>query len=263
MISVIIPMYNSKDTVIDAIESVLSQTRIDLVEEIIVVDDGSTDESGDIVKKAYKDNAFVKVLTKKNGGVSTARNLGIQEARGNWIALLDSDDIWLPEKIEKQWKEIENNEDVRFIGCGRNDEELHWGIRVSENLFFLDLKHLLIRNWPHTSTALIHKNVLKKVGLYNEERRYAEDGELWNRIALQYKLYYIPQSFEIAGKNKHPFGESGLSANLKEMHVGNILNIRDLYLQRRISIFFYIFLLLYYNLKYLRRIVVTKIRHYA
>ena len=113
--------------------------------------------------------------------------------------------------------------------------------------------------WPHTSTALIRKDVFQTLGCFNEKMRYAEDGEMWNRIALKYPLYYVAESLEIAGGNKVTFGESGLSANLKGMYDGNVRNISALHNDKEISTPFYAFLRLYYWAKYLRRIALTGI----
>ena len=111
MISVIIPMYNSKDTIKSAVESVLNQTYSEPV-EIIVINDGSKDGCEKIVEEIIlnnQTNRTIKLINKPNGGVSSARNRGIKEASGDWIAFLDSDDIWLPEKLQKQVNEIEKN----------------------------------------------------------------------------------------------------------------------------------------------------------
>lgn len=258
MISVVIPMCNSKDTIVDCICSVLSQTRTDLIEEIIVVDDGSQDGSGEIVKNKFSDERKVRLISKQNGGVSAARNAGIRATTSKWVAFLDSDDMWLNEKIEKQWIQVEKDSSIKFIGSNRNNENIHWGKHIRGNLYSLDLKHVLIKTWPHTSTALVQKSVFEEIGLFNEKMRYAEDGDMWNRIACKYHLYYIAESLEIAGGGKMQFGERGLSSNLKKMHEGNIRNIRCLKKNGIISSLFYEFLIIYNNVKYISRIMVAK-----
>lgn len=259
MISVIIPMFNSEKTIIGCVESVLKQTRMDLIDEIIIIDDGSTDRSASFVEKKYGDDSRIRLIQKENGGVSSARNAGIKASKSEWIALLDSDDIWLPKKIEKQWEMIKQYKKIRFIGCNRNQENVHWGRRIDDNLYVLDLKHILIKNWPHTSTALIKCDVFRKVGLFNESMRYGEDGDMWNRIVRNYPLFYIPISYEIAGGNKAQFGESGLSANLKGMYDGNIRNIKALRKHGDISAAFYVILRIYNDIKYIRRIILTRL----
>lgn len=258
MISVVIPMYNSKNTIIDAVDAVLNQTRIDVIDEIIIVNDGSTDNCETIVREKYINHPLIHVIDKENGGVSSARNLGIKHSQGDWIALLDSDDVWKPDKIEKQIHVIDQHPEIQFLGANRNDEMLTWGKRIDDGLYYLDLKHILIKNWPHTSTALIKKSVLDDVGLFNEHQKYAEDGELWNRIAYKYGLYYLYDSLEIAGGNKLSFGVSGLSANLRGMYQGNIHNIQYLKNNKMITAPFYWMLRIYYYFKYVRRIVISK-----
>lgn len=257
MISVIIPVYNSRDTIIDCIKSVINQTRYDLIGEILIVDDGSQDGSSELVNCMFPNNTKLKILKKINGGVSSARNLGIKKATGDWIALLDSDDCWKPQKIEAQWDTINRFPDICFIGTNRNDENCHRGKKIDDNLFVLSLKDILISTWPHTSTVLIKKTVFDDVGGFNEKFRYSEDAELWNRIALKYKLYYIPVSYEVAGGNKLQFGERGLSANLVEMHKGTIRNIKELHDSRIISNSQFVFLSFLYWMKYQRRRVIT------
>ena len=257
MISVVIPAYNSESTIKDSIDSVLSQTRSDLIGEILVVNDGSRDNTAGRVEQLYASEKRVRVISKENGGVSTARNAGIKAAKGEWIALLDSDDVWLPEKLEKQWAEIEKNGDIVFIGCNRNQENLHYGTKAGENLYRLDLRQLLMKTWPHTSTALIKCTVFQTVGYFNEEMRYSEDAELWNRIALQHPLYYVAESLEIAGGNKLSFGQSGLSSNMKGMYDGSVRNLKDLYKRKAISLPFYVFLRAFYWAKYVRRILIA------
>lgn len=259
MISVVIPLYNSKETIIECINSVLNQTKVDLIKEIIVVNDGSTDGSEKLVQEILKKEIKVKVITKRNGGVSTARNAGIRVAGAEWIALLDSDDIWLPQKIEKQWRQIERRPQIKFIGCNRNRENIHWGRKVDTDLYMLNLRHVLIKNWPHTSTALIKREVFREVGMFNEKMYYAEDGDMWNRIVCKYPLFYVSECLEIAGNYKKQFGESGLSANIKGMHNGNIRNIMELKKRGRISLPFFVFLKMYNDMKYLRRVILARI----
>ena len=201
MISVVIPAYNAESTIVDCINSVLRQTRVDLVDEILVVDDGSLDNTVKYIRDEIDSN-IVRIISKENGGVSTARNAGIKNAKGKWIALLDSDDVWKPYKIEKQINVIEKHPEINFIGANRNNENVKWGKHIDKNLYMLTLRNILLKNWPHTSTVLIKKNVFNEVGLFNETMRYAEDVNMWNKIAIKYPLYYMAGSLEIAVGNQ-------------------------------------------------------------
>ena len=258
MISVVIPAYNSKDSIVETLNSVVSQTAFDLIEEVLVIDDGSTDETADIVKKAFNNIEKIRVISKSNGGVSSARNMGIKLAKGEWIALLDSDDVWLNNKIAEQVMYIKKHPEIIFIGCGRNVEKVEIGERIEDNLYKLRLKDILVKVWPHTSTALIKATVFDEVGMFNEEYKYAEDGELWNRIIIKHPIYYISDSLEIAGGKKKQFGERGLSANIKEMHNGVIRNYKIVKNNHSISCMHYIMLKLYEDVKYVRRIILTR-----
>jgi len=120
-VSVIIPTYNRKLCLFQAVDSVLAQTVP--VEEIIVVDDGSTDGTFEAVCARY--GALVKAIRQDNSGASAARNRGLREARGEWIALLDSDDVWLPMKIERQLEAL-----ARFGGKS--------GLCFTDNIFIGD-----------------------------------------------------------------------------------------------------------------------------
>lgn len=257
MISVIIPAYNAEETIVECVNGVLNQTRVDLIKEIIVVDDGSSDNTVKVLNDSIN-NELISIISKTNGGVSSARNVGINNASGKWIALLDSDDVWLPEKIERQIKYIKRFPSIKFIGTNRNNENVRFGKRVTKNLYRLGLRDILIKNWPHTSTILIKKKVFDEVGLFDESMRYAEDGNLWNRIAIIYPLYYIAESLEIAGGGKMQYGEKGLSSNLRGMYEGNLKNLRILKDEACIGKVEYVIWRLYFLIKYVKRVIVSR-----
>ena len=110
MFSVVIPAYNCEKTIERVLDSVMAQTRFDLITEIIVINDGSTDNTDAIIKDYIKRKQGNKInyIIQENHGVSYTRNKGIRIAEGEWIALLDSDDIWNPVKIERQYEVIES-----------------------------------------------------------------------------------------------------------------------------------------------------------
>lgn len=258
MISVIIPVFNAEDTIVDCINSVISQTRCDLIDEILVIDDGSTDRTVQEIEHSINSD-LVRVVSKANGGVSSARNEGIRLSQGSWIALLDSDDIWLSNKIEKQYEKIVYYPEIKFIGTNRNNENVKLGNKIDDDLYQLKLRHILMKNWPHTSTVLIDRSVFDEIGMFDETMKYAEDGDLWNRIIVHYPLYYISESLEIAGGYKLAYGEKGLSANLEGMHAGNIHNLRKLREQSELRTIEYTFWRVYFEVKYVKRIIVTKL----
>ena len=113
-VSVIIPIYNAEKFISGTIESVIAQTYQDW--EIIAVDDGSTDKTPEILTKYKKKlSSNLQVITQENSGVSIARNKGIPAARGEYIAFLDHDDLWTPEKLEKQVKLLDSNKELGLV----------------------------------------------------------------------------------------------------------------------------------------------------
>lgn len=123
LVSVIMPNYNCAKYITEAIESVISQTYE--CWELIIVDDCSQDNSVDLINNYVKKDKRIRLIqNKKNSGAAVSRNVGIESAKGRWIALLDSDDLWMPEKLEKQISFMEKNEVYfSFSGCVVIDEE--------------------------------------------------------------------------------------------------------------------------------------------
>ncbi|MBQ8625400.1 MAG: glycosyltransferase family 2 protein [Agathobacter sp.] len=259
-ISIVIPLYNSQDIIERVLDSLKNQTRIDLVGEILVVNDGSKDNSAEVVLQyaARNEELPIRVINKENGGVSTARNRGISEAVGEWIALEDSDDIWHPNKLELQWEFINKNPEIYAIGGNRDGEYVKFGTEVEDGLYRLTCLEYLIKNWPHTSTLLIKKEVFDEVGLFDETMTHAEDGDLFMRIAYRYGLYYTYESLENCGDGKASFGESGLSRDIKKMHIGQGRMFQKAKKLKYINSVQYILLVGYEKLKYFRRWLIVQ-----
>ncbi|MCG7496856.1 glycosyltransferase family 2 protein [Vibrio sp. Of7-15] len=260
-VSIVVPMYNAESTISSALDSVLKQTYQGPL-EVIIVNDGSIDQSEQVVKDYIRHNTsknvIINLINQENSGVSSARNAGIKQAKGEWVALLDSDDVWLPLKLEKQMDEIKKNADISFIGCNRNGEIYPYFDKKEEKLFTLNAKQLLIKWYPQTSTVLMSSKVLHD-NKFDERRKYGEDGDLWLRILESYKIYVLNQDLVITGGGKRHFGESGLSANLSKMFSGELLNLRDALMRKQISFMDFAFLWPYMYLKYVRRIIITKV----
>jgi len=259
-VSVIIPMYNSINTIQNAINSVVLQTYRGGI-EIIVINDGSRDGCEKIVEELIinnQTNRVIRLLNKANGGVSTARNLGIKKSQGEWIALLDSDDIWLPEKLEKQISEIVNNPSIKFIGTNRNGELYPFFKKSEKNIYRLNVKEVISKWYPQTSTALIRKDILLKANLYDESRTHAEDGDLWLKISEHSDLYVLNEDLVYTGGGKRGFGESGLSANMPKMYEGEILALKGAKKRKQINSFEYIGFYLWLALRYYRRVLIIK-----
>jgi len=264
-LSIVIPAYNSKSTIISALDSVYNQTLLmgsTFKFEVIVVNDGSTDETNELVESYKISNSLDNLLlfNRSNSGVSKTRNYGIKKSKGQWIALLDSDDVWNYDKLEKQFDIINNNADIDFIGCARNNEILKiWGKEI-DDLYEASVSDLLITMFPQTSTALIKRSLINRVGLYNESMTHAEDGELWVRLCNAGRFFYHPDSLVITGGGKNSFGESGLSADLDKMYKGNIQILDYCRSSSFIGNTQYKLLRLFYMLKHYRRVVIVHMR---
>lgn len=191
--SVIIPTYNRSKFLTDTINSVLNQTIEDL--EVIVCDDGSTDNSKQVVEKIAKLDKRVRWLPGKHAGrPAPARNRGIKEAKGEWIAFLDDDDTWISDKLEKQLQYAENN-NYSFV-CTNGFRKI--GDDIKDNLLKVDEKSfnfetLIKTNYVINSSVIVKKSLLEKVSLVPESKymKAVEDYGLWLRIALKEKIGYL------------------------------------------------------------------------
>lgn len=186
-VSVIIPAYNKADLTVKSVESVLEQTYGDI--EIIVVDDGSTDETKSALSPYF---GKIKYLYKENGGASSARNLGIQQATGEYIAFLDCDDVYFSEKIERCVGYLETNPKFGFVHTpvyfiDEKGEILGKYPRLKKSPSGHIAKKLLSKNFVCNSTPLVRKSCFEKAGLFDETIFTPADWDMWIRLAERYK----------------------------------------------------------------------------
>jgi len=192
LVSAVIPTYNHAALAPDAVESALAQTwpRV----EVIVVDDGSTD---DTLARLARFGGRITVLRQEHRGPAVARNAGIRASRGEWIAFLDSDDLWMPEKIARCVAALEGAPNAGVAYTAVRIHELDTGRRyplpqytMSGNLardLFLECKGV------NTSTLVVRRAALDKVGLFDEEFFRAQDWDLMVRLAEQYGYVHVPE----------------------------------------------------------------------
>lgn len=261
-ISVIIPAYNAERTIKRALESIKNQTALSKILEVIIINDGSTDKTKDIITTYQMENPEMNicVINQENGGVSKARNAGLKVARGKYIALLDSDDEWDPQKTEVQMQVLKENPNIDFLGCNVDDIELKILWKKINTLYKASIKDYCIKNFPATPTIIFKKSIIKKVGYFDETQAYAEDGNYYLKICKNFNYYHLPVSLVKLGCGKPSFGYSGLSANLKGMYLGNVKNLKELKKNKDITFLFYKLMRIFYVLKYFRRILITKMR---
>ena len=197
-VSIIIPTYNRANLLSRAIKSVLNQTFKDF--ELIIVDDGSTDNTKQVVEKFQKEDSRIKYIWQENSGApARPKNTGIKNAKGNYIAFLDDDDEWLPEKLEKQLKLFESSSNLGFVGCNilvtnnknKKSSKVYKMPTYSESIFF---EKLFEGNFILTSSCVVIKReVLNKIGLFDENLKFGDDWDLWLRIAKKYKFDFAPE----------------------------------------------------------------------
>lgn len=255
-ISVVIPMYNAEKTIERALLSIITQSYNGSI-EIIVVNDGSKDRSAEVVHNFILQHPGydIKLLNQQNGGVSRARNKGLKSVTGNYIALLDSDDAWFVEKLTTQMSYLESNELIDFLGTSFEG----FG-KKNKDLIKIEFKDLLFKNYFQPSTILFKKEVFSKIGYFNESQRYAEEGNYFMRVAKEFNCFFLNENLIIFGDGKAGFGESGLSANLKEMEKGELQNLKFVYNQGWISPILYALTVCFSLLKYFRRVLIVKLR---
>ena len=190
-VSVVIPAYNKANLTVKVVESVLNQTYKDI--EIIVVDDGSTDDTRQLIC-AYGDK--IKYVYKKNGGACSARNVGINLASGEYIGLLDCDDLYLPEKIKLSVDFLEKHPDFGFVHSAAyftddKDNILRIFSHYKSRRTGWIGKDLLFRDFICNSTVIVRKSCFKKVGFFDESIFTPGDWDMWLRLAENYKAGYI------------------------------------------------------------------------
>lgn len=196
-ISVIIPSFNAANYITHAIDSVLAQTYRHF--EIIIIDDGSTDNTHELLTK-YVREGKLSYFYQKNAGLSAARNAGIDKATGSYIALLDADDLWDSAKLYRQISLIHSSEDIGMVFTDFNTFNdgmlLTRGknaVKFKDNSVITFNELFSSHNFIYPSTVLIRKVVFDRCGLFDTALRAVEDYDMWLRIA---------QTFQVVGINQ-------------------------------------------------------------
>jgi len=183
LVSVIIPAYNATRTLEATVRSALQQSVSDL--EVVIVDDGSKDETFALAS-SFTDPR-IRVLRKPNGGVASARNVGIRAAQGKYVAILDSDDLWVPDKLEKQLAVLENGTGVYAVQSGAyfvNDDLEVLSVRKCFPSRDALLETLLFQNMPNNmSTLVIARHKFDEMGYFDEELEILEEWDMAIKVA--------------------------------------------------------------------------------
>jgi glycosyltransferase involved in cell wall biosynthesis len=252
LVSVVIPAYNAEKCLGDALDSVVAQTYRPI--EVIVVDDGSTDNTAKVTKiyelrhfrnDQRENDITLKYFYQKNGGPSKARNAGIRASKGEYIALLDADDLWTRTKLEKQVRLFERDPTIDIVFTNVNIMRLK-NIQIEEFTVFQKkklnstffgheyivvnpLEKLMRLNFMPTSSVIAKKACFINGGYFNEKRRYVEDWELWLKMSLYCNFGYVSD----VCVHKKEKGD-GLSSNELEM-ILSIINIFESFIEENKS----------------------------
>ncbi|MDO8569912.1 MAG: glycosyltransferase [bacterium] len=235
-ISVVIPTYNRKNLVLEAIHSALAQAPKNY--EVIVVDDGSTDGT---VKYLQSLKLPIKIISQENKGVSSARNTGIKVTQGEYMAFLDSDDLWLSGILKSQLEFLEFHPEIplvytdQFIESeGKRYEKTRFNSEPTtpEQKRKFDKPGFITLQAPiHISAVMIRKSIFDEIGFFNEDLQIHEDTDMWNRISEKYELGFIDKSLSVFRWEKDQ--EHLLKADARELFFDEARKYMKLYEERR------------------------------
>jgi len=222
-VSVIIPAYNCASYLPTAIESVLAQTYTDW--EVLLVDDGSTDDTEKIVTP-YLDR--IRYMKQSNKGLPGARNAGIRASKGEYIALLDGDDSWLPTKLEQQMPRFRDRE----VGIVYSDFAVQYSDGRFQPSYLADrplaaegyaLNNYIRSRFLFPSTMVLRRDCMEECGLFDEEMLVCEDVELFARICMRWKLALVNRPLVVRNEGTH-----NITANLSKLSQYTIIALNKI-----------------------------------
>lgn len=228
MISVVVPLYNKEKSILATIDSVLAQSYSNF--ELLVINDGSTDKSRDVL--SVISDPRLRIIDKANGGVSSARNRGISEARAEYIAFLDGDDLWDGDFLLTVRNLICEYPDASAYATGfsikRNNSILSNYPLKERGVISNYFKHAMKGAIIHSSAICIKKEVFKSLQLFNEKLKRGEDLDMWSRIASKYKIAVDPtvrSYYSMDSENRASFTVPSLEESI--VSVLNFENVVD------------------------------------
>lgn len=252
-VSIVIPMFNSSKTIENALNSILNQTfQYDV--EVLIINDGSIDDSKILVENYIQNNQsnkIIRLLSQKNSGPAKARNLGIKEAKGKYIAFLDADDMWHPQKLEIILLVMEKY-NLNIIGHSfslKTNFDKIFDIGISQqSLVKKSFWDLILKNFAVTPSMVVTR---EKCLLFDETMRYTEDHELWLRMSFYNEIYFLDESLVALGRR--PLSSGGLSANKIAMRLGEMKMYFKLFKLNKAFIVIIPFLLIFSSMKHISR----------
>lgn len=252
-VTAIVPYYRDNLTIERAINSILNQTV--QVSEIIIIDDFSNREIDiEMLRSIENKSNLIKIIRRReNRGPGESRNVGLDKASSNYIAFLDSDDVWKENKIEKQFKIMKLTN--AFIS-GHKSSIIGDNVKGTGKIIQITPFNQFIKNRFPTRSVMIKNNNIYR---FEKNKRHAEDFLLWTQMILNKEKAIIIDEV-LANSFKWDFGDSGLTANLPMMYKGGISALKTLKNEKKINNVTYRLLLVYQTLKYILRIIRLQIK---
>lgn len=216
-VSVIIPLYNGEKFISETTESVLAQTYKNM--EIIIINDGSTDGSHEKIKPYLN---RIKYIYQENKGISVARNKAILNSTGEYIAFLDHDDLWKPEKITLQVQYLDQHQDVGFV---HTNLSIMRDTKITKEIFQTEKRNregdcfneLLLGNFINMLTVMVRRKCLEQVGIFDPDIKVIQDYDLWLRIAKHFRLGYINKPLAIYRIHDSNISKNKIRLTLEEI----------------------------------------------
>ncbi|MEK7290503.1 MAG: glycosyltransferase, partial [Planctomycetota bacterium] len=204
VVSVILPTYNCANFLPHSIQSILSQTYDSY--EIIVVDDGSTDNTKEVLNPFMQRISYIKL--EQNKGLPAARNIGIKSALGKYIAFIDADDIWLPEKLQTDIKYFETYSEISMVYSKHINIDINGSVLDGDTKKRLPSGNIFIQlfseqNFIITSSVVVKKDVFETTGLFDEQLFNCQDWDMWLRITFYFKVAGINKTLVKYRHNPH------------------------------------------------------------
>ncbi|MGB1262265.1 MAG: glycosyltransferase family 2 protein [Cognaticolwellia sp.] len=221
LVSIVVPVYNGEEYLEKTVKSILAQDYQHI--ELILVDDGSSDNSPKLIATLAERDARIKPFYKQNGGVAQARNFGIAQAQADFIAFCDQDDLWLPSKISQQLPLFDNPK-VGLVYCGAIADYIAYNKQVKPSF---KNKHkgqvfdqLVQLNMLTCCTAMVRKSYLEQVGGFDDDRALmgVDDWHLWLKLSMVCDFDFVEQHLAI-----HVFHGDNYSLNDEKMHAAEIV----------------------------------------
>lgn len=221
LVSIVIPVYNGSQYLEKTINTILAQNYLNF--ELILVNDGSTDNSAQLIEALSGRDSRIRAYHKENGGVAAARNYGIDRAGGELIAFCDQDDFWLPTKLSKQLPLFQNGK-VGLVYCGAIAEYTHLNKKNKPNFekqYRGDVFDKIIQvNMFTCCTVIARKNLLQEVQAFDDDRELmgVDDWLAWLKLSLVCEFDFVPEHLAI-----HVFHGDNYSSNEEKMHTAELV----------------------------------------